>query len=57
MSAVRECDVTFADFTWVLEKQEQEVDIMSFDPTQSQLALNLHNRLIATTSGTAFQIV
>ena len=30
---------------------------MDFDPTQSQLAVNLHSRLIATTSGAAFQIV
>ena len=57
MSAVGDCDVTFVDFTWAFEKQEQEVDIMSFNPTQSQLAVNLHHRPITATSGTAFQIV
>ena len=30
---------------------------MDFDVTQSQLAVNLHNRLIANTTGAAFQIV
>ena len=30
---------------------------MSFNPTRSQLTVNLYHRLIAATSGTAFQIV
>ena len=57
MSAARECDVTFADFTWAFEKQVEEVDIMSFNPTQSQRAVNLYHCLITATSGAAFQIV
>ena len=58
MAAVRECDVDFADFTWAFEQREEPVDhILEFNPTQAQLAVNLHNRLIAATTGTAFQIV
>ena len=57
MSAVRECDTSFGDLLWGHEKLEKEIDILDFDPTQTQLAVNLHNRLIASTTGTAFQIV
>ena len=58
MAAVRECDVDFANFTWAYEQREKTVDhIHDFNPTQSQLAVNLHSRLIAATTGTAFQIV
>ena len=57
MAVVRACDISFADYVWGHEKLEPEVDIMDVDPTQTQLAVNLHNRLISCTSGTAFQIV
>ena len=57
MAAVRECDTSFADYVWGHEKLEEEVNIMTMDPTQTQLATNLHNRLISCTTGSAFQIV
>ena len=33
MSAVRECDTSFADLVWGHEKLAREVDILDFDPT------------------------
>ena len=57
MAAVRECNTSFGDLLWGHEKLEKETDILDFDPTQTQLAVNLHNRLIGCATGTAFQIV
>ena len=57
LAAVRECDTSFADYVRGHEKLEEEVNIMTMDPTQIQLAVNLHNRLISCTTGSAFQIV
>ena len=57
MASVRECDTSFADYVWAHEKLGEEVNIMTMDPTQTQLATNLHNRLISCTIGSAFKIV
>ena len=61
-SCVRECDICFADFIWAIEKRQGtpediEIDILSLDPTQSQLAGALYSRLIAVTSAESFRIV
>ena len=58
LNAVRECDVGWADMVEALEKQEDPIDrISAYNPAQDQLSTNLYNRLIAFTTGTAFQIV
>ena len=50
MAAGRECDTTFADLVWAHEQLEEEVNIVNMNPTQTQLATNLHNRLISCTT-------
>ena len=62
MSSVRECDASFADYLWGIEKRQGteddvEIDILSLDPTQTQLAGALSSRLIDVTTGEAFRIV
>ena len=62
MSSIRECDATFADYLWGIEKRQGteddvEIDILSLDPTQTQLAGALSSRLIDVTTGEAFRIV
>ena len=50
-SAVRECDTTFADYLWRLEKSvDEEVDIVNLSPTYTQLSAALYSRLIGVTS-------
>ena len=51
MSSLRECDVAFADYLWGIEKRQGtkddvEIDILSLDPTQTQLAGARSSRLI-----------
>ena len=41
----------------VNETSEEPIDIVPLDPTHTQLATNMYNRLTACTSGLAFQIV
>ena len=53
ISAVRECDTAFADW----EKQEDEVDEVSFSPAYTQLSATLYFRLIGLTTKDAFRIV
>ena len=58
LNAVRECDVGWADMVESLEKLDEPIDaLLSYTPTQNQLSTNLYNRLIALTTGVAFQIV
>ena len=57
MTCVRECDTSFADFIWGLEKRADEICLLTLDPTQSQLAAALYSRLISVTTGEAFRIV
>ena len=51
MSAVRECDTSFADVVWAHEKLEEPLDLVKLDPTNTQLANNFYNRLISLTTG------
>ena len=44
-SCVRECDTSFADFMWGIEKKQEEIDLLSLDPTQSQLTAALYSGL------------
>ena len=62
MSSIRECDATFADYLWAIEKrqgsdEDVEVDFVSLDLTQTQLAGALSSRLIDVTTGEVFRIV
>ena len=54
-SCVRGCDTSFADFLWGLEKRQDEIDLLSLDPAQSQLTAALYSRLISVTTGEAFR--
>ena len=57
-SAVRECDTSFADYMWTLEKMEdEEVGIIQLGPTYTQLSAALYSRLIGVTTKEAFRIV
>ena len=50
-SAVRECDTTFADYLWTIEKKlDEEVDIVNLSHTYTQLSAALYSRLIDVTS-------
>lgn len=58
MAPVRECDVDFGDFVWEFEGREEPTDhIRKFNLTQNQFSTNMYKRLIALTTGTAFQIM
>ena len=58
MNAVRECDVDWADMVEGLEKQPDPIDhILHCTVIQNQLSTNMYNRLIAVTTGVAFQNV
>ena len=57
MSCVRECDTSFGDYLWGIEKRQDEICILTLDPTQTQLAAALYSRLISVTSGEAFRMV
>ena len=57
LNAIRECDVGFTTVVEVNETSEEPIDIVPLDPTETQLATNMYNRLTACTSGLAFQIV
>ena len=58
LNAVRECDVDWADMVEALEKQEDPIDyLLDYTPIQNQLCTSMYNRLIAYTTGVAFQIV
>ena len=57
MTCVRECDTSFADFIWGLEKRADEICLLALDPTQSQLAASFYSRLIPVTTGEASRIV
>ena len=57
LNAIRECDVGWTTVVEVNETSQEPIDIVPLDPTQTQLATNMYNRLIACTSGLAFQIV
>ena len=58
LNAVRECDVDWADMVEALEKLEEPIcNLKDYTPVQNQLSTNLYNRLIAYTTGVAFQIV
>ena len=57
MTCVRECDTSFGDYLWGIEKRPDEICLMSMDPTQTQLAAALYSRLISFTSGEAFRLV
>ena len=58
LNALRECDVDWAEMVETLETMDEPIDnIRDYTPIQNQLSTNLYNRLIAFTTGTAFQIV
>ena len=57
LNAIRECDVGFTTVVEVNETSEEPIDIVPLNPTETQLATNMYNRLTACTSGLAFQIV
>ena len=57
MTCVRECDTSFGDYLWGIEKRQDEICILTLDPTQTQLAAALYTRLISVTSGEAFRMV
>ena len=58
LNSVRECDVGWADLVEGLENRVDPIDhLHDYDPTQCQLSTNMYNRLIAVTTGVAFQIV
>ena len=56
-TCVRECDTSFADYIWGIEKRTDEICLLTMDPTQSQLAAALYSRLISVTTGEAFRMV
>ena len=57
MTCVRECDTSFGDFLWGIEKRPDEICLMSLDPTETQLAAALYSRLISVNTGEVFRIV
>ena len=57
LTAVRECDKSFADQLVAYEKSEAVIEDTALNPTLQQLSATLQARLIALTSKEAFSIV
>ena len=58
ISPVRECDTSFVDYLWTIEKKiDEEVDSVNMSPTYTQLSAALYSRLIDVISREAFRIV
>ena len=57
LTAVRECDTSFAESLITYEKSEMAVEDVSLTPTLQQLSAVLQSRLISVTAKEAFSIV
>ena len=57
LTAVKECDTSFAESLKVYEKSETEIEEVSLNPTEQQLSAVLQARLISLTAKEAFSIV
>ena len=57
LTAVRECDATFADNLEVYERREEPIEAAELTPTLTQLSAVLQSRLINLTTKESFDIV